>query len=142
MGKDPLGARKKAWFMRWMVRPRPDIGVWHPPLNPADLRIPLDVNTGRAFTDLCDIPAIKDRVAREGIWFTIDARCNLESDRHNVEKVTQIARWIYPDDPARLDYAFFCYGRRFGRGEDEHRCWKIVGCAHCPIKESFQCKGR
>nr|PZN30118.1 MAG: hypothetical protein DIU80_08205 [Chloroflexota bacterium] len=52
MGRSRSSARKKVWmFMRWMVRPAPDIGVWKGALNPADLRVPLDVNTGRAFQE-------------------------------------------------------------------------------------------
>jgi hypothetical protein len=142
MGKKPTSARKKAWmFMRWMVRPYPDIGVWNPPITTADLRIPLDVNTGKAFTDLHAKTPLRQRIQDEGITFERD-RDAFASTAHNVESVTAIARWLFPNDPARVDYAFFCYGRRFGFGEDKHRCWKIVGCYQCSIKELMNCSGK
>nr|WP_277881169.1 DUF2400 family protein [Leptolyngbya sp. FACHB-321] len=142
MGNKPTGARKKAWmFMRWMVRPYPDIGIWNPPLNTADLRVPLDVNTGKAFLDLYKKTPLLARIKAKGIEFEKEGDA-LASTASNVESVTAIARWLFPDDPARVDYALFCYGRRFGRGEDRHRCWKIVGCYQCPIKELMNCPGK
>jgi hypothetical protein len=141
MGARPGGARKKAWmFMRWMVRLAPDIGVWNPPLKPADLRVPLDTNTGKAFLELTMLPSIGTRMEEEGIVFSYNGTL-IESTAENVEAITSIARWFFPDDPARVDYALFCYGRRFNRGEDAHRCWRIVGCTSCPIRDLIHCKG-
>lgn len=143
MGRDPTGARKKVWmFMRWMVRPEPDLGVWNPPLSPAELMVPLNGNTGRAFADLRDRTILGRRMRDEGISFAHQGH-RLASTAANVEAVTQVARWLFPDDPARVDYAFFCYGRgRYGDGEDAHRCWKIVGCGNCPIRKAVSCPGR
>jgi len=143
MGKDPQGARKKVWmFMRWMVRPFPDIGVWNPPLKPSDLRIPLDVNTGQAFLDLCIHPHIQDRMRSEIISFDKDELGKLKSTAVNMEAVTKVARWFFPDDPACLDYPFFCYGRRFKAGEDKHRCWNIVKCDKCSFRSLVSCPGK
>jgi hypothetical protein len=143
MGKNPEGARKKVWmFMRWMVRPFPDIGVWNPPLSPADLRIPLDANTGRAFLDMCHLTPLADRMKDEGIELKLDERGRIASTAMNVESLTAVARWFFPNDPARVDHAFFCYGRRYSRGEDSHRCWNIVSCTSCPIRDLVRCRGK
>lgn len=140
MGRDPNGARKKAWmFMRWMVRPAPDVGVWSS-LGPEHLRVPLDSNTGRAFLDLQKTP-LGDLMQTENVHFELDSQGRMASTSYNVEQSTRIARWIFPNDPVRVDYALFCYGRRFGKGEDAHRCWRIVGCNHCPIKNIIKCAG-
>lgn len=141
MGKDRQGARKKTWmFMRWMVRSEPDIGVWNPPLSPVDLCVPLDRNTGKAFSDLVQVSPFKDLVMEKGIRFKWKIpKKIMESNRKNVECVTEVARWIFPDDPAQVDYAFFCYGRRFSIGEDGHRCWKIVDCNQCSIRKIIDC---
>jgi hypothetical protein len=142
MGRDPQGARKKTWmFMRWMVRATPDIGVWSPALSPADLRVPLDRNTGTAFSDLADLPPFKDRMDEKGMGFELESGRKLKSTALNVEMVTEVARWLFPDDPARVDYPFFCYGRRFRRGEDQHRCWSVVRCDQCPMRDRVACSG-
>ena len=62
MGKRPGGARKKVWmFLRWMVRPSPDVGIWST-LDASELRVPLDTNTGRAFQDLTKDTSFHERV--------------------------------------------------------------------------------
>lgn len=143
MGNDPQGARKKTWmFMRWMVRSEPDIGVWNPPLDPAELRVPLDTNTGKAFSDLVQTSPFKDWVRDKAISFRSERPNKMASTSKNVESVTKVARWIFPNDPAQVDYAFFCYGRRFSYGEDQHRCWAIVNCNQCSIKELVKCPGK
>lgn len=143
MGRDAAGARKKVWmFMRWMVRPAPDIGVWSPPLRPAELMVPLDSNTGRAFLDMARPEVLGTRVQEEGLTLERDQHDNVASTATNVRRVTEMARWLFPDDPARVDYAFFCYGRRHGKGEETHRCWKVVGCDRCPIRALVRCPGR
>lgn len=143
MGKGPQGARKKTWmFMRWMVRPEPDIGVWNPPLNPADLCVPLDRNTGKAFNDLAQVAPFKDWMRDKAISLDLEGPGKLKSNARNVRSVTEVARWIFPNDPAQVDYAFFCYGRRFSHGEDRHRCWAIINCDQCSIRELVRCPGK
>lgn len=142
MGKNPMGARKKLWmFLRWMVRPAPDLQVWSPPLNPAELRLPLDVNTAKAVMDLATHSALREPVLREGLTLEMDETGRPASTAANVERATAMARWFFPDDPAIVDYAFFCYGRRFSRGADAHRCWKIISCQSCPLREHVGCPG-
>lgn len=142
MGSGATSARKKVWmFMRWMVRPAPDIGIWNPPLKPADLRIPLDSNTGKAFQDLVRFSPFKEWMADQKKVFEWEAPGKMASTASNVEIVTELARMLFPDDPARVEYAFFCYGRRFGKGEAAHRCWSIVGCKGCPLKSFIGCAG-
>lgn len=146
-GKNPEGARKKAWmFLRWMVRPHPDLGIWQSPtMQPAGLKIPLDVNIGRAFLDITRKSALKERFDSQKKRFTmdLDKPRELASDRHNVELVTEVARWIFPEDPARVDYAFFTYGRKDlpPSEKDRDRCSVLVGCHRCPIKEVVKCLG-
>jgi hypothetical protein len=142
MGRDPAGARKKTWmFLRWAVRPAPDLGVWSPPLSPADLRVPLDVNTGSGFADLVGSPALRGRAEAEGVRLALDGDGRVASTAANVEAVTAAARWFFPEDPARVDYAFFAYGRRNGRGHDGHRCWRFVDCCSCPLRDVVACPG-
>ena len=137
MGCDATGARKKVWmFMRWMVRPHPDIGIWSPPLHPRDLRVPLDTNTCKAFHTLASVPAIKAHMT------DVDIHLTRATTATNVEAVTAMARWFFPDDPAKVDYAFFCFGRRFESGEDADRCWAIVDCAQCTLRTLVNCVGK
>ena len=142
MGKDPNGAKKKAWmFMRWMVRPFPDIGVWNPPLRKDELKIPLDVNTGKAFLELLKVKSFQERKKELKLDFDFDDGA-LASTKKNVDNVTEIAKWIDSEDPSRLDYPFFCFGRRFNRGMDQHRCWSMVKCSQCSMKSLIHCPGK
>lgn len=137
MGCDATGVRKKAWmFMRWMVRPNPDIGIWSPPLHPRDLRIPLDTNTAKAFHALATVPAIKACMTDAGIHLST------KDTAVKVEAVTAMARWFFPEDPANMDYALFCFGRRRNSGEDADRCWAIVDCTQCTLRTLVNCSGK
>lgn len=142
MGRDPNSARKKVWmFLRWMVRDTPDLGTWKHVISPADLRIPVDVNTGRAFQDLQRV-SLGAAMTEQGVSFELDAKGAVASNAANVEAATRVARWFFPDDPVRVDYPFFCYGRRYQRGTDIHRCWKFVDCRECTLKAWVGCRGR
>jgi len=85
--------KKKAWlYMRWMVRPKPDLRVFSH-FSPRDLFIPMTPNIVRVAACL----RLVDKV--EPIWW------------NHVEKVTQFARKLFPDDPIKVDYPFFLIGR-------------------------------
>lgn len=144
-GAGKTSARKKAWmFMRWMVRPHPDLGIWQSTtMQPSGLKVPLDVNTGKAFLDLTHRSSLRERFQALKNPFEIDDRGLMASTATNVERVTEVARWILPDDPAGVDYAFFTYGRRGEQknASDIDRCNVIVGCTKCPLKEVVKCKG-
>ena len=91
--------KKKAWlYMRWMVRPRPDLRVFSH-FSPRDLFIPMTANIVRVAACL----GLVDKV--EPIWW------------NHVEKVTQFARKVFPGDPVKVDYPFFLIGRWL-RGKD------------------------
>ncbi|PYE52038.1 DUF2400 family protein [Deinococcus yavapaiensis] len=106
-------ARKKLWmYLRWMVRPTPDLGVWRH-VHPRDLRIPLDVNTMVVFRRLATAHCVRERLRAEGLRFSGQERPNAQ----DVETATAMARWWYPDDPACVDYPFFLRGRELFAAE-------------------------
>ncbi|HIQ32135.1 MAG TPA: DUF2400 family protein [Methanothermococcus okinawensis] len=97
MGKSRGSARKKAWmYMRWMVRGYPDLRIFDH-FSPADLYVPLDRNVARV------------AVALE-VLESID---NLNWE--DVVKVTEFARTLFPQDPAKVDYPFFLLEREMRR---------------------------
>lgn len=91
--------KKKAWlYMRWMVRPKPDLRVFSH-FSPRDLFIPMTPNIARVAACLKLVDKEKP------IWW------------NHVEKVTRFARDLFPDDPVKVDYPFFLIGRWL-RGKD------------------------
>jgi uncharacterized protein (TIGR02757 family) len=93
MGATPNSARKKAWmYMRWMVRPYPDLRIWEN-LSPRELFVPVDYN-----------------VAKVASMFHVIPRQRLV-DWSDVISITNFARVIFPEDPAKVDYPFFLLGR-------------------------------
>ncbi|RLI82469.1 DUF2400 domain-containing protein [Archaeoglobales archaeon] len=93
MGKDKNYARKKAWmYMRWMARDYPDLRIFDH-FSPRDLFVPLDKNVARVAVCLGVLSSLENLGWKE------------------VVKVTEFARSLYPDDPARIDYPFFLLGR-------------------------------
>jgi len=91
--EDPKAANKKIWMMhRWMVRDdgRVDLGLWKHS-DKRDLVIPLDVHVHRQATEL----GLTDRKSKD----IITAR-----------EITDAFREIFPDDPAKGDFALFGYG--------------------------------
>ncbi len=94
MGKDRNSARKKAWmYMRWMVRDYPDLKAFDH-FSPKDLFVPLDKNVARVAICLGIIPSLKNLNWKD------------------VVRVTEFARMLYPNDPAKVDYPFFLLGRK------------------------------
>ncbi len=59
-----------------------------------------------------------------------------------VETITSYARDLFPDDPARVDYAFFTWGRGRSRPRVEpDTCHTILRQAHvtCPLAAVMPC---
>jgi hypothetical protein len=96
MGRTVGSTRKKTWmYLRWMVRSRPDLRLFDH-FHPKDLFVPVDRNVARVAACLGRIP---------------ETRLNSLTWDDTVE-VTNLARDLYPNDPARVDYPFFLLGRR------------------------------
>ena len=90
---DPKAANKKIWMMRrWMIRDdgRVDLGLWKNS-DKKDLIIPLDVHVYRQATEL----GLTSRRAK---------------DITTARDITDSFREIFPDDPAKGDFALFGYG--------------------------------
>ena len=90
---DPKAANKKIWMLRrWMIRNdgRVDLGLWKNS-SPADLVIPLDVHVYRQATEL----GLTKRRSKD----IVTAR-----------DITDSFRELFPDDPAKGDFALFGYG--------------------------------
>ena len=90
---DPKAANKKIWMMRrWMIRDdgRVDLGLWKNS-DKRDLVIPLDVHVYRQATEL----GLTRRRSKD----IVTAR-----------DITDSFREIFPDDPAKGDFALFGYG--------------------------------
>jgi len=96
MGKSNKSARKKAWmYMRWMVRDYPDLRIFDH-FSPEDLFVPLDRNVAKVA--VCLGVLNKNKSKNSLTW-------------KDVVKVTEFARTLYPEDPAKVDYPFFLLGR-------------------------------
>jgi hypothetical protein len=91
--------KDKAWvYMRWMVRPHPDLKIFKH-FFPEDLYVPLTKNNANVAASLGLINS-----AKPFLWKNenaIKAR----------ERITRFAKQIYPKDPAKVDYPFFLLGR-------------------------------
>jgi uncharacterized protein (TIGR02757 family) len=75
-------------YLRWMVRPGPvDLGIWTS-VSPRQLVLPLDVHAGRQARALGMVSRRAD-------------------DWKAASELTRNCRGLFPDDPARCDFAFF-----------------------------------
>lgn len=96
MGRTPGSTRKKTWmYLRWMVRGRPDLQLFDH-FDPRDLFVPVDRNVAKVAVCAGRIP--EDHL-RSLTW-------------NDTVEVTDLARSLFPDDPARVDYPFFLLGRK------------------------------
>ncbi|HEX9261030.1 MAG TPA: DUF2400 family protein [Candidatus Bathyarchaeia archaeon] len=92
--------KDKAWtYMRWMVRPKPDLQILNH-FSPADLLLPLTKETANVATSL-------GLLNTTGPYMWKDAN-TLSYAR---ERVTRFAKRMFPNDPAKVDYPFFLLGR-------------------------------
>ena len=90
---DPKAPDKKIWMMRrWMVRDdgRVDLGLWKNS-DKRELVIPLDVHVYRQAAEL----GLTSRKSKD----IVTAR-----------DITDSFRELFPDDPAKGDFALFGYG--------------------------------
>jgi hypothetical protein len=90
----------KAWiYMRWMVRPAPDLQIYDH-LLPEDLYVPLTKENANVAASL-------------GLIYS--ASPSLWRDEHTAsearQKITDFAKKLFPQDPAKVDYPFFLLGR-------------------------------
>ncbi|MCL1966215.1 MAG: DUF2400 family protein [Candidatus Bathyarchaeota archaeon] len=92
--------KNKAWtYMRWMVRPEPDLEIFKQYL-PKDLLISLTKENVSVATSLGLINSTTSYV-----WKDENTALNAQL------KITEYAKRIFPVDPTKADYPFFLLGR-------------------------------
>ena len=92
--------RDRAWiYMRWMVRPAPDLQIYDH-LLPEGLYVPLTKENANVAASLGIIP-----FASPSLWR--DEKTEGDARR----KLTEYAKRLFPMDPAKVDYPFFLLGR-------------------------------
>ncbi len=92
--------KDKLWiYMRWMVRPQPDLQIYDHFL-PEDLYVPLTKENANVAASLGVIGN-----ASPSIWR--DEQTAGEAR----QKLTYFAKRLFPKDPAKVDYPFFLLGR-------------------------------
>jgi hypothetical protein len=92
--------KDRAWiYMRWMVRPQPDLQIYDH-LLPEDLYVPLTKENANVAASLGIINSASPSLWRDEKTAT-EAR----------QKLTDFAKQLFPQDPAKVDYPFFLLGR-------------------------------
>ena len=92
--------KDKLWiYMRWMVRPQPDLQIYDHFL-PEDLFMPLTKENANVAASLGVIES-----ASPSVWR--DEKTASEAR----QKLTDFAKRLFPPDPAKADYPFFLLGR-------------------------------
>jgi hypothetical protein len=92
--------KDRAWiYMRWMVRPQPDLQIYDHFL-PEDLYVPLTKENANVAASLGVISSASPSIWRDEQTAT-QAR----------QKLTDFAKRLFPQDPAKVDYPFFLLGR-------------------------------
>ena len=92
--------KDKLWiYMRWMVRPQPDLQIYDHFL-PEDLYVPLTKENANVAASLGVIES-----ASPSVWR--DEKTASEAR----QKLTDFAKRLFPQDPAKVDYPFFLLGR-------------------------------
>ena len=92
--------KDKLWiYMRWMVRPQPDLQIYDHFL-PEDLFVPLTKENANVAASLGVIES-----ASPSVWR--DEKTASEAR----QKLTDFAKRLFPQDPAKVDYPFFLLGR-------------------------------
>ncbi len=90
----------KAWtYMRWMVRPHPDLQIYDH-LLPEDLYVPLTKENANVAASLGLIYSASPSLWRDE-----------QSAAEARQKITNFAKRLFPEDPAKVDYPFFLLGR-------------------------------
>lgn len=101
--------KSKCWlYLRWMVRPSPDLGLFQ--FAPRDLMVALTTPKLRVLTAL-------GLAHNENLAFELNVKNRPESWWKNTEefdedatRLTNFARSLFPDDPAKVDFPFFMLG--------------------------------
>ncbi len=92
--------KDRAWiYMRWMVRPQPDLQIYDH-LLPEDLYVPLTKENANVAASLGLINS-----ASPSLWR--DEKTVAEAR----QKLTDFAKRLFPQDPAKVDYPFFLLGK-------------------------------
>ena len=120
-GRGSTEARKKAWvWLRWMVRPYPDLRRWTH-LDPAALIVPVDRHVGGF-------------AVAAGVLPTLGSLGPTASDAN---AITAWAAELFPNDPARIDYALYLWGRGRSNQRQPTRdtCYTTLkhAAARCPL---------
>jgi hypothetical protein len=91
--------KDKTWvYMRWMVRPHPDLDIFAH-FSPEDLYVPLTENNANVAASLGLIYSVAPFLWKNDN--AVKARA----------KITSFAKQLYPSDPSKVDYPFFLLGR-------------------------------
>jgi len=92
--------KDRAWiYMRWMVRPQPDLQIYDH-LLPENLYVPLTKENANVAASLGVISSASPSLWRDEQTAT-EAR----------QRLTDFAKRLFPKDPAKVDYPFFLLGR-------------------------------
>ncbi len=92
--------KDRAWiYLRWMVRPQPDLQIYDH-LLPEDLYVPLTKENANVAASLGIIYSASPSLWRDEKT-AADAR----------QRLTDYAKRLFPQDPAKIDYPFFLLGR-------------------------------
>jgi hypothetical protein len=92
--------KAKAWtYIRWMVRPEPDLELFKQ-YKPEDLLVSLTKENANVAISLGLI-----RTTLPYLWKDENTSLNAQ------QKITEYAKRIFPKDPAKIDYPFFLLGR-------------------------------
>jgi len=101
--------KSKCWlYLRWMVRPAPDLGLFS--FNPKDLMVSLTTPKLRVYvalglSDNENLPFVLNSKNKPDSWW----ESTLEFDA-DAERLTLFACSLFPDDPAIIDFPFFIVG--------------------------------
>ncbi|MCW3982817.1 MAG: DUF2400 family protein [Candidatus Bathyarchaeota archaeon] len=92
--------KDRAWtYMRWMVRPQPDLQIYDH-LLPEDLYVPLTKENANVAASLGIIST-----ASPSLWRDEPTAAQAR------QRLTDYAKKLFPHDPAKIDYPFFLLGR-------------------------------
>jgi hypothetical protein len=92
--------KDRAWiYLRWMVRSQPDLQIYDH-LLPEDLYVPLTKENANVAASLGIIP-----FASPSLWRDEQTAAQAR------QKLTDYAKRLFPQDPAKVDYPFFLLGR-------------------------------
>ncbi|MDR1993083.1 MAG: DUF2400 family protein [Nitrososphaerota archaeon] len=107
--------KDRAWiYMRWMVRPYPDLQIYNH-LHAKDLNVPLTKENTNVAACLGIIAT-----ASPALWRDEQTATNAR------QKLTDYAKTLFPQDPAKIDYPFFLLGRTLKQKPLTHHTLKAA----------------